>query len=264
MTKVGTESEQEQRPVALEYAKPDADAQSNRLGRAAFTLGVFSVVAVILCSFTADDRLQNAFLRAAAVWAVGSIVAGIFGRRVARNRGGVGKVESRNGMILGAVAIALLPVVIVLSMPVCSLPREPPNRVRCQSNLRQIGQGLLLYAYDHGGQYPQTLGPLISDADLSPEVFLCPSSNEKPASGQTRQQIVADFAKSGHCSYVYLAAGMKGSSLPANFVVAYEPLDDHEKDGANFLFGDGHAEWLNAKEAANFIKQLKAGVNPPK
>src|SRR5439155_22542850 len=113
MTNAGIESGQEQRPMALEYAKPDADGQTNRLGSAAFTLGLFSVVAVILCSFTADDRLQNAFLRAAAIWGGVSIVAGIFGRRVAKNRGGVGKVESRNGMILGAVAIALVPVVTV-------------------------------------------------------------------------------------------------------------------------------------------------------
>ena len=160
-------------------------------------------------------------------------------------------------------AIILLPVAITVSMD-CNPPRGGgrSNRVKCQSNLREIGQGLLLYANDHGGRYPQRLDELISTADISPQVFVCPSSNDQWATGQTTQQIVADFGKAGRCSYVFLAAGMNSASVPANFVVAYEPVDDHEKEGANFLFGDGHAEWRS--DAKSLIKQLKAGVNPPK
>ena len=30
------------------------------------------------------------------------------------------------------------------------------NRVKCMSNLRQIGQAMKIYAFDNGGQYPRT------------------------------------------------------------------------------------------------------------
>src|SRR5436190_17929575 len=35
--------------------------------------------------------------------------------------------------------------------------QETVNRVKCASNLRQIGQALLLYANDNRGDYPRTI-----------------------------------------------------------------------------------------------------------
>jgi prepilin-type processing-associated H-X9-DG protein len=88
--------------------------------------------------------------------------------------------------------------------------RETANRVKCASNLRQIGQAMLLYANDNGGHYPRVTyvaGPepqpvwgtgaankepmtgvepndvtavwflLLRTQDITSEVFACPSSN---------------------------------------------------------------------------------------
>jgi len=35
--------------------------------------------------------------------------------------------------------------------------RESSNRARCASNLRQIGQAMLLYANENKGNYPRTM-----------------------------------------------------------------------------------------------------------
>jgi len=84
------------------------------------------------------------------------------------------------------------------------------NRVKCASNLRQIGQAMLLYANDNGGKYPRVIfatGPdpkptwgtgaagsnpfvdvqpndvtatmflLLRTQDITSEVFVCPNSN---------------------------------------------------------------------------------------
>ena len=47
----------------------------------------------------------------------------------------------------GALATSIL-------LPSLNRSREIANRIKCASNERQIGQGMLLYANDHKGHYP--------------------------------------------------------------------------------------------------------------
>jgi prepilin-type processing-associated H-X9-DG protein len=253
-----------EQPVALVYSRPENQRSTTLLGRIAFTAGLLSVVGMVLSVLLADDfRLQSMMRLAAVGAALVALVVGILARRDRKAQPGAGRIEARNGIILAGGTAVLMFLSSTLFAPfVCNYPTERVNRIKCGSNLRQIGQGLELYANDHGGQYPAQLGALITNADLSPEVFVCPSSNDQNATGNTAQQILIDLARPGHCSYVFLAAGMRKAAIPAGFVVAYEDIDHHEKDGANFLFGDGHVE--SRTDAANLIKQLKAGVNPPK
>lgn len=162
---------------------------------------------------------------------------------------------------LGATCLVLA--VIVFS-PLFRKRHEAPTRRGCSSNLRQIGQGLLLYTNDHGPQYPPTLELLIEMAELSPGVFVCPSAAHRPAAGATTREIVANFRKDpkAHCSYVYLGATMH-ANLPAEHVVAYEPPENHCGEGMNVLYNDGHVEWADAAEAKWIISELSAGRNPP-
>ncbi|MCY2954737.1 MAG: hypothetical protein NTU53_22630 [Planctomycetota bacterium] len=178
------------------------------------------------------------------------------------------------GVVVGlALLIALVSVLSRIrkeSVVRVDMPSESPrerglalaNQVKCASNLRQIGQGIMLYANDRGGKFPPRLEVLITDVDLNPEVFVCPASNDKRATGPTTQAMLAELGKKGHCSYVYLGAGMT-TSVPPDTVVAYEILDHHEKARINVLFGDGHVEWVVKAEAERIIKDLQAGRNPP-
>src|SRR5688572_25638471 len=107
------------------------------------------------------------------------------------------------------VVIGLIVVLIAILFPVLSSVREKANRVKCTSNLRQIGQAQFTYAVDSKGLYPRVYatgsgGPVYffifpdswppeSYADdvtagiflmvrskiLSVDVFLCPSSTQK-------------------------------------------------------------------------------------
>src|SRR5258706_3051851 len=54
------------------------------------------------------------------------------------------------------VVIGIIALLISILMPALSAAKERANRVKCASNLRQIGQGLLLYAGDNRGVYPRT------------------------------------------------------------------------------------------------------------
>jgi prepilin-type N-terminal cleavage/methylation domain-containing protein len=79
------------------------------------------------------------------------------------------------------------------------------NRLKCASNLRQIGQAILLYADDNKGAYPRTLASPVKDGqeplptwgtgapathflllrtqDITAEVFVCPTDQDKDTYG---------------------------------------------------------------------------------
>jgi prepilin-type N-terminal cleavage/methylation domain-containing protein/prepilin-type processing-associated H-X9-DG protein len=107
------------------------------------------------------------------------------------------------------VVIGIIALLISILLPSLNRARETANRVKCASNLRQIGQALLLYSNENKGQYPRTLAAstgqtwgtgttdndpfvgtetsnddvtaalflLIRTQDIGSEVFTCPSSN---------------------------------------------------------------------------------------
>jgi len=113
------------------------------------------------------------------------------------------------------VVIGIIALLISILLPSLNRARETANRVKCASNMRQVGQGILLYANDNKGAYPRTIynsnntptwatgsgsgvtnpDPFVNNVTMSPndvsaalfllaragyitsEVFTCPSSN---------------------------------------------------------------------------------------
>jgi prepilin-type N-terminal cleavage/methylation domain-containing protein/prepilin-type processing-associated H-X9-DG protein len=111
------------------------------------------------------------------------------------------------------VVIGIIALLISILLPSLNRARETANRIKCASNLRQIGQSILLYENDNRGNYPRTVyssgatttatwstGATSSDpfvvntgvsandvsaalflllraGDITSEVFTCPSSN---------------------------------------------------------------------------------------
>lgn len=111
------------------------------------------------------------------------------------------------------VVIGIIALLISILLPSLNRARETANRIKCASNLRQIGQAIMLYANENKGAYPRTswtpsatvaatwgTGATFSDPfitattvakgdvsaglflllrtqDITSEVFTCPSSN---------------------------------------------------------------------------------------
>jgi len=211
------------------------------------------------------------------------------------------------------VVIGIIALLISILLPALNAAKERANRVKCSSNLRQIGQGLLLYANDNKGVYPRTPanttmatwtcftaggvstatdpfgtgGPAVNDvtasmfllvrnADINPEVFVCPSSNaEKDTLNNKPANQRCNFFGVNNLSYSYtnpfpadaaIGLGYKlNGNVPADFAIAADRNDgdmlttvksnsaaseqkkinskNHEGDGENVLFNDGHCEW---------------------
>src|SRR5438132_3089961 len=137
------------------------------------------------------------------------------------------------------VVIGIIALLISILHPALNTAKERANRVKCSSNLRQIGQGLLLYANDNKGIYPRTPADstsatytvftgtaltqtdpfagtvkindvtaamflLVRNADINPEVFVCPSSNaEKDTLANKPANQRCNFTNSNNLSYSY-------------------------------------------------------------
>ena len=139
-------------------------------------------------------------------------------------------------------------------------PRSAP-RVKSASNLRQIGQAILLYSQDFAGQYPDTFQSLLMNEDITSGVFVSPSRSETPAEGATTRQIADQLDAGGHVSYVYLGRGLTARTVTPNMVVAYE-MPTSENGGGNVLFGDGHVEYFDGDYISNLVAKAATGEFP--
>ena len=105
------------------------------------------------------------------------------------------------------VVIGIIVLLIAILLPTLKAARERANRIKCASNLRQIGIALRIYAHDNKGHFPRTLykpkesvmawwgdpwrnyddvtaplALLIRYRLLRAEVFLCPSGSYRAGS----------------------------------------------------------------------------------
>jgi hypothetical protein len=263
MSENSSEPGQEHPSGRIEYATPPLREAVGRSAIAALVLGIVSLGAMLwgLCGPNSVPTMRGVLLILSTVATIGAIPAGIVAIRKAAKENGAGRKQARVGLVLAGVTV-VMGLILFWLLDALNSVHSRDDQIRCQSRVKIIGQAMLQYANDHNGQFPQNFSQLFND--VAPEIFVCPASMDQRAIGSTTQQVIADFAKPGRCSYIYLGAGSSVSSVPKNFVLAYEPLDNHEKEGAHFVFGDASVEWLEAKDAQKLIDQLTSGVNPPK
>ncbi|MGA3065762.1 MAG: DUF1559 domain-containing protein [Tepidisphaeraceae bacterium] len=66
------------------------------------------------------------------------------------------------------VVIGIIALLISILLPSLNKARETANRVKCASNLRQIGQSILLYSNDNNGNYPRGIWALNTSGGVTP------------------------------------------------------------------------------------------------
>jgi prepilin-type processing-associated H-X9-DG protein len=237
-----------------------------------------------------------------------------------RSRCGCARRQRRGFTWVELLVVVLLIVIgIAFFLPTRRHHGETAHRVRCSSNLRQIGQAILLYSNDNRGAYPRTrvsTGPervpvwgtgvpatqpfaddgpaendvtaalflLLRTQDITSEVFTCPTSDQgKDTFGggsnaaihrsnftnvkknlsyayqnpyPSQSAIDKDFKLNNSIGAEFAVAadigpGTAGSGDNVFAVTATSSAKDmkqgnssnHDKDGQNILYGDGHVAW---------------------
>ncbi|HPF38493.1 MAG TPA: hypothetical protein P5081_14395 [Phycisphaerae bacterium] len=109
-----------------------------------------------------------------------------------------------------------------------------PLKTVCAGNLRGIGQAMYIYAMDEpDGMFPDDLQKVVDANNASHKQFICP---EAPA---------------GRRCYFY-APGASLKSDP-DVVLMYEDPRNHNGEGGNVLFQDGHVVFIKFPEYQEIV-----------
>ena len=148
----------------------------------------------------------------------------------------------------------------VFLLPRLNTTRAISPRVKSATNLRQIGEAILLYSNDFQGQFPDSFRTILLNEDVTSDTFVSPSRDETPAGGATTREVANDLDSGGHVSYIYLGKGLTTKTALPNTIVAYEmPVPT---DGGNVLFGDGHVEFFDGPVLSKIVGRASTGVFP--
>jgi prepilin-type processing-associated H-X9-DG protein len=168
-------------------------------------------------------------------------------------------------IVLGSVLAVFVALFLGIPRLVIRDPASP--RTIDASNLRQIGQGMLIYANNHQGGYPDHIESLLAEGDVGSESLVSPFSSDTAARGPTTQAMIAQLRSGGHFSYVYLGKGQT-TSVSAEALLAYGPVIAEGvapyAGGRNVLFGDGHVEFIDPGLMKWMLAEVAAGRNPPR
>ena len=134
--------------------------------------------------------------------------------------------------------ISIIAILAAILFPVFARAREKARQMNCQSNLKQIGLALSLYARDYAGHFPprqDDLTPIVDRYLLDAECLTCPSVAVAGSSQSTpaRRPAVDYFYRAGFCD----------DDDPRTPLAADSDLGRHN-GGAACLFADGHTKWF--------------------
>lgn len=153
-------------------------------------------------------------------------------------------------------SIGIAAMVTAVALPAVNSARERAHRVQSAANLRQIGQGIMLYRVDNK-KMPADLGQILTNAEMSANVFINSAWSELPPEvEQMTSEQQAEWVNA-NSDYIYIGASLKGFEN-AEHILAYEDPEKSGGEGINVLYMDGHVEWRSDTQA--IVNQAQAQV----
>ncbi len=186
------------------------------------------------------------------------------------------------------VVIAIIAILASMLLPALNKAREQAKRIKCTSNLKQIGQSLVMYADDYKrwfptavqwGHYPMADGLVEGlyneDYLKNPKIFFCPS---RPYGSTGTTWSPNPGGANNWLSYQYLPYRWgtyfpkKITDIKARWPELMTDLNAMNGNGFNHPFGktqwqgfntlyiDSHVAWRNANEYTGYYP-YSSGIN---
>lgn len=174
------------------------------------------------------------------------------------SRDGHGVPMQGGGVLLAVILVIVWLILAILALgllPALNSAREQARIISCNSNLKQIGQGLMQYAVDFDNRFPPQdnadgLELLRSTGVLTGHtVYVCPSSTTTAGSGE---EPLTDL----NCDYVYLGGLALYHDWSKDCPVAFERPGSHSKDRINILYGDGRVNTITLPDSVQTVTEL--------
>lgn len=126
--------------------------------------------------------------------------------------------------------------------------------LRCNHQMRAIGDCLHLYMAEQRGQFPPSLAALSHQTAISGTgLYVCPSSSSVGVSAALTDDVAARAA--WHIDYIYTGEGLTIRS-PKGELVLIERFSDHGRM-VNVLYADGAVESLTRSAALKLLEPLR-------
>ncbi|MEN6545982.1 MAG: DUF1559 domain-containing protein [Armatimonadia bacterium] len=141
---------------------------------------------------------------------------------------------------------AIIAILAAILFPVFAKAREKARQCACLQNLHNIGAAMRMYAADNHGHFP----PVNNDfSQILPRylpdraALVCPTLHGLKPFEYPPPSPDELLRRASHYDYVY-QAGRADDDSPQE-VLASDVLNDLHNGGANYLWVDGRAKWLN-------------------
>ncbi len=190
------------------------------------------------------------------------------------------------------VVIAIIAILAAILFPVFARAREKARQASCQSNLKQIGLAIYMYAQDYDetfqgrkkgwgytpGYTETTWHVLLQPYIKNWQIYVCPSIGV--ASYSTRDGIKSSYGMSACIAGDYGGNPLALIEYPAQKIIVKDsrccgtntPLCTcpgivssqvyPHNDGANCLYVDGHVKWHKDQEIISHKEWFDRRINP--
>ncbi|MHC5054238.1 MAG: DUF1559 family PulG-like putative transporter [Planctomycetota bacterium] len=213
----------------------NAEARTSRLSIAALVFAGVSALAygtIMTRTVKTPGGVANLILLCGLTALIGVILGAIALLVILIGRGRV------SGILPSTAALGISVPLLILVLGALGAARGGARRVRCQSNLKQLGYALSRYVGDSSGKLPGSLD------DLAPRYLLDAGILKYPGCSEEE-------------SYRYISLGR--AALPGNCIVAYDVEGNHD-GGRNVLFLNGTPQWLGEADFRKYLDAMRQSL----